>query len=117
MDKFDLKRALSGEKVRTKDGKEVKEIYFFETADESEYYPIRAVINGVIESYTIDGEYSQNQCEEDLIMAVDMGKKWFNAYKVDDKIWLGESLYNSEEEALKRKKSLFHFKTVSFDIE
>jgi hypothetical protein len=55
MKPFDLKRALAGAVVVTRDGREVSELHFFSTATKEDY-PILASIDEEVYSFTVHGK-------------------------------------------------------------
>jgi (p)ppGpp synthase/HD superfamily hydrolase len=76
MKPFDLTKALAGEPVVTRDGQPVTQLTKF---DCDSAYPLRAVIDGKIISFTIDGIcLSKRQCSHDLFMAEP--ERWVNVY-------------------------------------
>jgi hypothetical protein len=56
MKKFDLQKALSGAKLVTRDGREVKGFGFREGTHGD--YPCTALVDGLPETYTMNGEHS-----------------------------------------------------------
>lgn len=68
MKPFDLNKALAGEKVVTRDGREVKQIFYFDKSDEK--YPVYALFHKYVEQYTTCGRYnSDHKTEYDLFMS------------------------------------------------
>ena len=80
MKPFDLKQALSGKPVVTRDGRKVLEIYHFKTA--AQPFTVRAVIDGpekpIIQQYTEDGITSAVFVSSslDLFMAPEKREWW-----------------------------------------
>lgn len=72
---FDLEAALRGEPVVTRDGREVTQVTKF--VARGEIYPIYAVVDGDVYSYTILGEYDEERpsSRNDLFMATKTVKK------------------------------------------
>lgn len=98
MEPFDLERALAGEPVVTRDGREVTEIHFFKT-DQGDY-PLIAVIDENQEAFTKDGFFasSREECESDLFMKPKVVEGWINVYQEGDSIWTSFA-HESEERA------------------
>ena len=68
MKPFDLKAAVNGEKVVTRNGTPVAEFRFFDSVYET--YPVVASVDGEIKTYTKSGEFSEfNEHPLDLFMA------------------------------------------------
>ncbi|PHS02420.1 MAG: hypothetical protein COA78_21100 [Blastopirellula sp.] len=81
MIKFDLEKALAGEKVVTRDGREVAQLVRFKCSID-ETYPVTCVLDGMIERYRDSGGYSeinQNHCS-DLFMAPKKLSGFVNIY-------------------------------------
>lgn len=69
MIKFDLERALAGDKVITRDGREVTQLVKFDCDNE---YQVRGVVLRDLCAWTVDGCYYATKnpgCDEDLFMA------------------------------------------------
>ncbi len=98
MEPFDLEKALAGDPVVTRCGREVTEIHFFETCTEDR--PIVAVIGGKMYSFFNNGTSSgtNNPTERDLFMKPKVIEGWFNIYLIGVKIWTS-SAHESEERA------------------
>ena len=66
---FDLEKALAGEPVVTRDGREVKDLHLFTSVQT--YYPVVGIIEGRILSFSKEGKYLTNRSEsdKDLFMA------------------------------------------------
>ena len=80
---FDLEKARQGAKLITGDGRPVTDFYYFKTAIVEKYfptndvveerrYPIRAVIDGRIHSFTIEGKYFYNIKDRNLGIRSDL---------------------------------------------
>lgn len=69
MKDFDLKLALEGEPVITRDGREVKDLHLFSSVQT--HYPVVGIIEGRIFSFSKEGKYLTNRSEsdKDLFMA------------------------------------------------
>jgi hypothetical protein len=96
MKPFDLKKALAGEPVVTRDGKEVTRLHKFDCEDQ---YPLYAVVDEMIKRFTIDGNYIEEGINRyDLFM--DEPTKWVNIYfnSHSNHVTTG-AVYETEEEA------------------
>ena len=69
MIKFDLEKALAGEKVITRDGQEVTQLVKFDVKDVD--YPLLGVLSDNINSWQCSGRYNIDESEHalDLFMA------------------------------------------------
>jgi hypothetical protein len=78
---FDLKAALRGEKVVTRDGREVTTV--LQPDGLAEPYTVAAVINGTLYSYTESGVYSvfDGSTQHDLFMATKTFEAYCNIYR------------------------------------
>lgn len=78
---FDLSRAIAGDPLCTRDGREVTEFKYFETCNEAQ--PIVAAIAGSIENYYIDGIWLHDRKESnsDLFLAPVLTERWQNVYQ------------------------------------
>ena len=95
---FDLERALAGDKVVTRDGREVTEIHQFKTLY-NKINTVAVVISGNIYLFTEKGEYNVNRSSGyDLFMAPKTNKfeAWVNVYSYG----IACVTYNSEREAI-----------------
>ena len=70
MIKFNLDKALAGEKVITRNGHEVKQLVKFDVAKD-DYYPVHGVLNGVVYKWSRNGDYIDctEEHNSDLFMA------------------------------------------------
>jgi hypothetical protein len=95
---FNLKEALNGAKVVTRDGKEVKELTKFEGLKD---YPLVGVLDNNLATWTTQGTLSLHlgECRADLFLAVEPQRIWVNAYHHNGKLWLGGRQYDSLTEA------------------
>lgn len=76
---FNLEEALAGAKVVTRSGKEVKQLTLFNCAAT---FPVYALIDGQIESFTVLGNYGyQEDSENDLLLVVEVKKIYINVYE------------------------------------
>lgn len=97
---FNLEEALNGAKVVTRDGREVKQLTFFET--KSPFPLIGVCDNGFMSSWQKNGinNTESSISENDLFIAVETQSVWANVYVDDNRLWIGEA-YPSKEEAIK----------------
>jgi hypothetical protein len=81
MKPFDLKAALRGEKVVTRDGRDVTTVLLPDGL--AEPYTVAAVINGTLYSYTESGVYSvtEGSTKHDLFMAAKTVTMFCNIYR------------------------------------
>lgn len=79
MKPFNLKKALAGAPVVTRDGREVTQLVHFIDAPHSTY-TIHGVVSNTIEEWTDEGVFCtyDDDCELDLFMA--SKKVWVNLY-------------------------------------
>jgi hypothetical protein len=77
---FDLKAALRGEKVVTRDGREVTTV--LQPDGLAKPYTVVAVVNGALYSYTADGsyEFGDGSTQHDLFMATKSFEAYCNIY-------------------------------------
>lgn len=80
---FDLQRALAGDKVVTRDGREVTQLHFFDLPNAD--YPVFGVMNNEIHSWPKNGQIRRDgiQSNGDLFMAPKTVKRWVNFYPTD----------------------------------
>lgn len=77
---FNLEKALTGEPVMTRDGKEVTQLTLF-TVDS--VYNLAGVVDGVLLRYTTEGVYIVNQVTDlDLFMKVEVKTHKVNGFEV-----------------------------------
>lgn len=107
MKEFDLELVKQGHPVVTRDGYNARIICF---NSKHKDYPIVALVSDLsktyesVERYTINGKYyvsSEKPDPLDLMMASQKHEGWINLYKDKDSIrpWLGNHIFNSEQEA------------------
>ena len=98
MKKFDLQKALSGERVITRNGKEVTGLHLF---DVKKGYCLYGMLDGAIHKWMSDGKYyeSMGECDFDLCMPSEKKTMWVNVYKYGSVYHLIYP-YNTKEEAL-----------------
>jgi hypothetical protein len=95
MRKFDLERALAGEPVITRDGRQVKELTRFYTCNQME--SIVGTIDGMLNLFDGEGIHSTFKIA-DLFMDSEVIESWVNVYCRDGVLHIGTS-YISEEQA------------------
>lgn len=112
MEKFDLERALAGEPVVTRDGREVTEIHFFETCTKG--YAVIAIIEGDKFGFTNNGYYLDNSTKHrlDLFMKPKVVECWFNVYGNDNAIRISNVCHSSEEKAKAKAEPYGYIKTI-----
>ena len=82
MKPFDLKQALSGKPVVTRDGRKVEEIKYFKTAN-LDLNKVAAVINGVIHFCNENGSHHPpHEHMADLFMAPEKREWWVGLSRV-----------------------------------
>lgn len=104
MKPFDLEKAKAGHRVVTRDGRPVRIVCYDRKINN---YPILALVPAkfddveIIVKYTLNGRYLLvGENEFDLMMAPVKHEGWTNLYRNgSDFVVLGESVYESEEEA------------------
>lgn len=97
MKPFNLEAALKGEKVVTRDGREVTQLVKF---DAMEIYPLKGVMNRQVHAWTEKGEFNNEVREHnyDLFMAPKEVTLWVNVYKQKSgKYWFGDPFLSEEE--------------------
>lgn len=95
---FDLEKAINGEPLITRDGRNVDEFYYFKTSKSNQ--PLKAVINGTIYEYSLDGKYvTEIICNHDLFMKPKVLKCWVNIFSDGKKIWIGGAHWDNEKDA------------------
>jgi hypothetical protein len=121
MIEFNLKKALAGEPVFTRDGRQVTEFHYFESATSE--WVLFAVVKGEVTAYTKNGKYSNtHKSPKDLMMKAPIIETWINVYHLGNNIYLGMQ-FDSEEEAKNAyttdsdcyKKQFLYIKTIKVD--
>lgn len=97
MKTFDLKAALDGEPVVTRDGRKVVQIAHFPSV--SDGYRLEVLVSGDCRSrsYWDSGKYSNGDNALDLFMASKPVKVWLNLYHVGS--YFSSAVHTSEESA------------------
>jgi len=106
MEQFNLERALSGEPVITRDGREVTQLIQFDTTERNIIF---GVVNGVVRSWCSNGEYITTlNHKNDLFMKYPKDELFvfINVYKVtpampSEKPYLTIGVYESDKDAYK----------------
>lgn len=76
---FNLEEALAGAKVVTRSGKEVSQLTLFNC---SNTWPVYALIDGVVESFTLSGNHAfEHESAKDLFLVVEVEKIYINVYE------------------------------------
>jgi hypothetical protein len=119
MKPFDLKAALRGEKVVTRDGREVTTV--LQPDGLAEPYSVAAVINGELYSYKADGSYGVNNVctTHDLLMATKTVTMFSNIYRDPTGVFTG-SLHETAADAeaiaiVKPSKTRIAIATVTWE--
>jgi len=112
MKKFNLEEALQGKPVVTRDGRKVGQLVHFKGI--KEVYPVKAVLDGELEEYTAEGNYTTHDsgCNRaDLFMESAKREGWVNLYngpnpeymydfKTVPGVHIGTGTWNSEQAAI-----------------
>jgi hypothetical protein len=111
MEQFNLERALAGEPVITRDGREVTQLTKFDTIFCN---PIFGVVDGRVESWFRDGSYTEDETTSfDLFMKPKENAVWVNVYKQGDgALVVGAFPFKSEAEAKEKSLGSNYLKTV-----
>lgn len=106
---FDLNRALAGEKVVTRDGREVTQLTRFKCNEEC----LAGVIDGVLETWHETGKYLTNDsgCSYDLFMAPKTVKRWVNFYPPEN------TAFDYENEDLAKQCAAPHAIAIAVPVE
>ena len=114
MEKFNLERALAGEPVITRDGREVTQLVKFDAPGAN--YALRGVSDGEIRSWTTDGRFStfSENSPKDLFMKPKENAIWVNVYKeIDGSLYVGRDSFYSEVDAKSEGGALYNYvKTI-----
>jgi hypothetical protein len=108
MEKFNLERALAGEPVITRNGKEVTQLVKFDTFGTT--YVVGGVVDGDVKSWTIDGKHYDKQLK--LFMKPKENAIWVNVYKRSDGALVAGHYYDSEAKAKEKSLGRNYIKTV-----
>jgi hypothetical protein len=115
MKPFDLEKALSGEPVITREGKEVKQLKYFNTKEANCLY---GVMDYEVYYWKINGTVTNKGSHtHDLFMAPKTMKVWANVYYSDKKGLVIGSMYQNEESAKNSKADYGRYiKTIEAEI-
>lgn len=115
---FNLEKALAGEKVCTRNGREVTQLFHFsEAIDDDER--IYGVFDRGVHCWYVNGKYHLiDESHNDLFMLPKVTTYWANICKAENhNIYLSD-IYRHEKEAIKDQDCHVKvIKTISFDIE
>jgi hypothetical protein len=95
MKKFDLEKALAGEAVVTRDGRDVTQLTKFDCS--ANHDPIWGVIEGELMSFSIEGNYLRYPSSYDLFMAE--SERWVNVYWDEEQGLHNGKIYPSQAAA------------------
>jgi hypothetical protein len=117
---FNLERALAGDPVVTRDGREVTQLIVF-NIDYQMTYPVHGVCNKDIMQWTKEGKWTVSRREPtntDLFMKPKKKTYWVNVYKYPNNGGVNVSgTYTNITDAIKSSSAGDYIKTISFDIE
>ena len=116
MNPFDLQKALAGEPVVTRDGREVTQVTSFNAKSA---FCLAAVVDGAIVKFTWNGKHSlSSESNHDLFMATKTVKKegWVNVYKNQSNDIECGHVFKNPEEAAKYSNS-FRIATTKIEWE
>jgi hypothetical protein len=118
MEKFNLERALAGEPVCTRDGREVTQLVKFDTPIPNSIFALVTSLRSteqnpckIVHNWYNNGIYSQEKSSDlDLFMKPKENAIWVNVYKTLSKgdLYLGEQ-FNTEKEAINDAKGELGF--------
>lgn len=111
---FDLETALKHpERVITRDGRKVKELYYFKTAETRQ--PLCGVDSyGYVECWDIEGNFSTTpSSNHDLFLLPEVKECWINVYEnINDKLWTGNCFPTKERAESEGKNNPTYIKTI-----
>ncbi len=93
---FNLEAALAGEPVETRDGRKVTEIHHFKTHRGGG--PVLAVVDGVFQSYRVDGQWGTFPGYNDLVMASKKHQVWHCVFKNGRSVHVSKANYSCESD-------------------
>lgn len=91
---FNLKAALAGKPVETRDGRKVTEIHHFKTI--TGYCSVIAVVDGIFQSHRANGQWGDSPGYNDLVMASKKHQIWHCVYKYKGGIHVSDACYATE---------------------
>lgn len=111
MKPFNLEEALAGKPVVNKQGMKVIQLHYFPNIKSNFKVMAHIENNFGVDTFTINGRYSDDISELDLFMAEP--ERWVNIYysKAQDDVWASD-FYESEEEAKKCIVSTSSYQTT-----
>jgi hypothetical protein len=111
---FNLERALAGEPVITRDGKEVTQLTKFDLTETS--YLIFGILENDVRRWTIEGKYLLGEEDRnDLFMKPEENAIWVNVYKRSDGRLFVDSCSFQSEAAAKIGMGSNYLKTIKID--
>jgi hypothetical protein len=112
MEKFNLERALAGEPVITRDGREVTRLTYFKEARNQ--YNLVGLLDGVVWGWDENGTSIVGyETISDLFMKPKENAIWVNVYKrKDGALDVGAFPFKSEAEAKEKSLGSNYLKTV-----
>jgi len=114
MEQFNLERALAGEPVITRNGKEVTQLVYFHDVIHKDC--VYGVIGNQIKNWCIDGKFfhdDPNEFGADLFMKPKENAIWVNVYKNKNGIlYTNGADYSSEESAKTSSDKIGYLKTI-----
>jgi len=113
MKKFNLQKALIGEKVVTREGRDVTQLTIFKI--DNEIFLV-GVIDGEIYKFLEDGtrNFLYNGCQSNNDLFMDAPEIWVNIYYSKEKGVWGSQFYESKEEAKENiiSESKYNYQTT-----
>lgn len=113
LEPFNLERALAGEPVCTRDGREVKQLTYFKESDE--LFPIYGILDGELHCWNTNGSFNNFPIfsKEDLFMKSKVVEAFFNVYLSDGQVWVGINNYLTLEDAVNNgRDNEYYIKTI-----
>lgn len=112
MKPFDLDKALAGEPVANKQGDKVTDIHYFSGVKTQWKVVAHIANNSSVDTFTIDGRYSDGESRLDLVMAE--RERWINIYwdEYNQKAFSTGSVYATELEAKENVTELNYQTTI-----
>jgi hypothetical protein len=109
LEKFDLEKVIHGAKVVTRDGREVAELFKFNTYRKLCLY---GVVDEEVECWTIDGQYSEiGMSDMDLYIEGKVQSIYANVMKSDSgDLFIGSECFSTLEAALNFARNSKGFK-------
>jgi hypothetical protein len=112
MEKFNLERALAGDPVCTRDGREVTRLFL---VDVDSKYKLVGVVKKSLVRWTDKGYFLDitNKSENDLFMKPKENAIWINLYKNENgSLYTNGAHYMSEESAKRSYDKFGYLKTI-----